>query len=88
MPKIRPYTITYKEEPITHWIVKTPMGSLDVAIDARQALAKATKMAAEEEPGNDSISIKIAWLDCPEGFVAPRLGDIGDEEFEGSEGIN
>jgi hypothetical protein len=88
MPKIRPYTITYKPEPIEHWIVKTPMGNIDVAIDPRQALVKATRMAAEEEPGTDSIAIKVAWLDCNKGFVPPRLSDIEEEELSGSEGIN
>lgn len=88
MTKIRPYTITYKADPIEHWIVKTPLGNIDVAIDPRQALIKAAKMAANEEPDVDTISIKVAWLDCEEGFVPPRLSDIDEEEFDGSEGIN
>jgi hypothetical protein len=88
MAKIRPYTITYKEEPISHWIVKTPLGNIDVAIDPRQALTKAAQMAAEEEPDVATISIKVAWLDCEEGFVPPRLSEIGEEEFIGSEGVN
>ena len=88
MAKIRPYTITYKEEPVAHWIVKTPLGNIDVAIDPRQALIKAAQMAAEEEPGVSAIAIKVAWLDCEEGFSPPRLSDIDEAEFSGSEGIN
>jgi hypothetical protein len=88
MPKIKPYTVTYVKEPIPHWIVKTPLGNLDVAVDAKQAMAMAAQMAADEEPGTGGIQIKIAWLKCPEGFQPPDLEDIDQDEIESSVGVN
>ena len=88
MAKIKPYTITYVKDPIPHWMVKSPLGNIDITVDAKQAMATAAQMAAEEEPGTGGIEIKIAWLKCPDGFQPPRMEDIDEDDIVESEGIN
>lgn len=83
----KPYIIKHVEEPVEHWVITTPMGGLDVAVDAVQALTKAVQMAANEEPGIDPISIRIAWLEAPEGFEPPGLDQIIEDEID-SDTIN
>lgn len=78
----KPYVIKYVEDPIEHWIITTPLGGIDVAVDAIHAITKAVHMAANEEPGMDPISIRIAWLETPDGFEPPSLEDVPDEELE------
>ena len=88
MPRIKPYTITYVKDPIAHWVVKSPLGNIDITVDAKQAITTAAQMAAEEEPGTGGIAIKIAWLKCPDGFQPPRMEDIDEDEIVESEGVN